>query len=461
MSKFAEQITAFEQKRATLVSANEDILSKAAEEGATLDAEQKETFDNNEADIKEIDDHLKRLRAAEKAQASAAKPVEGDTPRAGTESRVPAQIKTTPKLDPGVGFARLAKVKALARLDGESPRTVAKELYGEDSPVFGILSKAAVAAGTTTDSTWAGALVGDETSIFADFVEFLRPSTILGRFGANGIPGLRRVPFRVALIGQTTGGEGYWVGEGKAKPLTKFDFERNTLEPLKVANIAVLTEEVLRDSSPSAEMLVRDGLASALRARLDTDFINPAKTASAGVSPASITNGAATVASTGTDADAIRLDVRALFQKFVDANNPPSAGVWIMSSTTALALSLIVNALGQREFPNIGMTGGTFEGLPVIVSDYVSNIVVLANASDIYVADDGGISVDMSREASLEMDNAPSHDSSTPTESALVSLWQTNSVGFRAERTINWARRRTSAVAYLTGVNWGGAVPAS
>jgi hypothetical protein len=38
---------------------------------------------------------------------------------------------------------------------------------------------------------------------------------------------------------------------------------------------------------------------------------------------------------------------------------------------------------------------------------------------------------------------------------SLVSLWQTNSVGFRAERTLNWARRRASAVAVLGGVHWG------
>jgi hypothetical protein len=34
-------------------------------------------------------------------------------------------------------------------------------------------------------------------------------------------------------------------------------------------------------------------------------------------------------------------------------------------------------------------------------------------------------------------------------------MFQTNSVAFRAERTVNWARRRPSAVAVLTGVNWG------
>ena len=86
--------------------------------------------------------------------------------------------------------------------------------------------------------------------------------------------------------------------------------------------------------------------------------------------------------------------------------------------------------------------------------------MVILNANDIYFADEGGIAVDMSREASLEMDNAPSHDSTTPTESSLVSLWQTNSVGFRAERTLNWARRRAEAVQVLRDVAWGGAVTA-
>jgi hypothetical protein len=52
------------------------------------------------------------------------------------------------------------------------------------------------------------------------------------------------------------------------------------------------------------------------------------------------------------------------------------------------------------------------------------------------------------------MDSDPANP--TIDSTVLVSLWQRNLVGFRAERTMSWARRRTSAVAYLTGVNWGG-----
>lgn len=228
----------------------------------------------------------------------------------------------------------------------------------------------------------------------------------------------------------------------------------------KVANIAVITEELARFSNPAAEGLVRDALADALRARLDIDFINPAKAAVTNVSPASITNGITAIPSSGNTADDVRADIRALFQQFIAANNAPQSGVWIMSATTALALSLMVNPLGQAEFAGITMNGGTFWGMPVIVSEYIptdsnGSLVILVNASDIFLADDGQVAVDASREASLQMLNDPTNNSATPTPTTMVSMFQTNSIAIRAERYINWQRRRASAVAVLSGVNWG------
>lgn len=458
MSKtIAERISAFQNARTEKSARMAAIMDEAGDE--TLDAAQAEEHDNLDAEVKAIDAHIARLKSQEANLVATATTVDGvkDT-KTGSEVRgSTVQVKAQPKLEKGIGFARLAKVKALAKLDGESVRTVAKELYGEDSDIYGLVTKAAVPAGTTAEGNWAGALVGEGTNVIADFVEFLRPRTILGRFGQNGVPSLRNVPFNVPLVGQTSGGQGYWVGEGKAKPLTSFGYERNILDIFKVANIAVVTEELLRRSTPAAEGLIRDNLADAIAARLDTDVINPGKAAVAGVSPASITNGLTAVVSVGGDADAIRADVRALMATFIAAQNAPTSGVWIMGTLTALGLSMMVNPLGQPEFPGISMTGGTFNGMPVIVSDYIgAGVVVLVNASDIYLADEGGVQVDMSREASLEMADNPAHNSGAPTgATSLVSMFQTNSVAFRVERFINWKRRRPSAVAILTGATWG------
>jgi HK97 family phage prohead protease len=464
MKTIAEQIAAFEAKRAANVAKMQAVMQKSIDEGRSTEEAEQEEFDGLEREVAAIDKDLDRLRKVEKAMASTARPVvevrsvaDGSATRGGN-----VVVRAQPKLEPGVAFARLAKVKAVARLDGEPALKIAERMYGPDSDVVGVIKANEVVTGSNISGNWAAKLTGAETSAFADFAAYLRPATILGKFGAGAIPALRHVPFREPLISQTGGGAAYWVGEGKPTPLTAFDFNRTTLEPLKIGNIAVLTEENVRSSNPSSELIVRDALRDAIVAGQDVAFVDPANNGTTNVKPASITNGAATIASTGTDADAIRVDVRAVFHKFIEANNAPSAGVWLMSSKTALALSLMTNALGQKEFPGLSMTGGTFEGLPAIISDHIGSIVILVNASDIYVGDDGEVSVDMSREASLEMKSATlTQDSTAGTGASLVSLWQGDLVGLKAQRTINWKKRRASAVAYLTGVQWGGAVPAS
>ncbi|SQJ21764.1 Predicted phage phi-C31 gp36 major capsid-like protein [Serratia rubidaea] len=449
----AEQIKSFENKRAALAASLEDIMSKAAEEGRTLDAEEEEQYDNTSAEVKSVDAHLKRLNDMEASQASTAKPVNTKAAASGTVNTVitnaPGIIRVEQKLEKGIAFARFTKSLAAAKGVRSEAFSIAKSKYPDDTKLHHVL-KAAVNAGTTTDPTWAGALV-EYQDIANDFVEFLRPQTIIGKFGTGNIPSLRDVPFNVRIPVQTSGGAAQWVGQGKAKPLTKFDFSNITFGFSKVAAISVITEELLRFSNPKADVLVRNSLAESVIARLDTDFVDPAKDEVVGVSPASITNGAIAIPSSG-DPDT---DSSAAFQVFIDANLQPTGAVWLMSSSTALALSKRKNALGQKEYPEMTMFGGVFEGLPAVVSQYVGNQLILMNAPDVYLADEGGVAVDMSSEASLEMESSPSSDSVTPTGVELVSMWQTNSVAIRAERWINWKRRRSAAVAVISGVNYG------
>jgi hypothetical protein len=464
---YSDTIAGYEAKRAANVGRKAALADTAAQKGETLDQAALEEIADIDEENAALDRSLFVYRNLEAEMAASAQPVAkaaGETQAAATVARsgVTAVVKTE-KLEPGQGFARLAKVKALAGLDHRNPLDIAKARYGETSEIVAVLKAGEVDAGSNLSGNWAANLTGAETSLVADFAAYLRPATILGKFGQGGVPALRQTGFREPLLMQTGGGAAYWVGEGKPKGLTAFDFERTTLEPLKIANIAIVTEENIRSSNPSSEMLIRDALRDAIAAGIDTAFIDPSNGGSSGIKPASITNGAASIVSTGTAADDIRLDARAVFQKFIDANNAPTSGVWIMSATNALALSLLVNNLGQPEFPGIGMTGGVFVGLPCIVSQYADDVVTLVNASDIYFGDEGGVAVDMSREASIEMrdgDNL-SQDATSSTGASLVSLWQSNLVGLRAERSLNWKRRRDLSVAYLTSVTWGGSVPAS
>lgn len=453
-----EQIADFKKRREDNLAKMVVLMTKAGDEGRTLDQAEQQEYETMEGDNAAIEKHLPRLETLEKSLAATAAPVQGQNEQQGQQSRTLASVRNTTKLAKGIEFARYAMCLGVAKGNIHQASAIAQNRFPEMDRINNVL-KAAVAAGTTTDPTWAGPLV-EYTEFTGDFVDFLRPQTIIGKFGVGAIPDLRRVPFNIHIKGQISGGSGYWVGEGAPKPVTKFDYNNVYLGWAKVANIAVLTEELLRFSNPSAEQLVRDSLAEALIARLDQDFVDPAKALVANVSPASITNGVTAIHSSGNTADDVRSDIAALWAPFITNNISPTTAVYIMTPTTALSLSLMRNSLGQPEFPGISILGGTLDGIPVITSNYVptttaGSLVILANASDIWLADDGQVVIAASTEASLQMDGAPTNSAGGPTATTVVSMFQTDSVALRAERFINWQKRRAQAVAVLDEVKWG------
>lgn len=465
----SELIEDFTKTIATKDTRRNEIAAASGDRGETMDAAEVEEFDTLTAEVDAAKAHLSRLRSLEVSQAATAVPVIRQAPErtgelsggaAVLDHRVEPTVRAADRSGPGIRMARAARIIVLSRLSMENPSELARRAYPNDPAIVEVV-RAAVPGAITTDPNSVG-LIGEAGAIVADFLEYLRPKTILGKFGTDGIPDLRRVPFYAALVGQTSGGAGYWVGEGKAKPLTSFDFTRRSLTPLKVANIAVLSEELIRSANPNIEPIVRDALVAALSERLDIDFVDPAKAAVAGVSPASITNGVVAIPSTGSDAASVRADIKAAITAYTTNNNTATGGVWIMPTNLAMSLGMMVNLLGQPEFPGITRQGGDLSSFPIIPSDYVKpDTVILANAPEIYLGDEGGFAVDMSREASLEMSDAPTSAAAPPTNpgAPYVSLWQTNMVGLRAERTVNWLKRRPEAVVLLDAVNWGDAPP--
>ncbi|VGQ11762.1 hypothetical protein SB5439_04992 [Klebsiella variicola] len=449
----AEQIKAFETKRSTLDAERLDIMAKSCEMGETLDAEQTEKYDDLTLQIKSVDGHLSRLRDMEGANSNISKPVE----KAGlgvvsTVVNAPAVIRVEKSLDKGVQFARYAKSLAAARGVRADAVEVAKQFYPEDSKLVHILKAAPTGMGTTTAGTKP---LAEYQEMANDFVEYLRPQTILGKFGNGGIPALRQIPFNVRIPKSLGGGNAGWVGEGKAKPIANFDFETITFGYKKIASIAVLTDELVRFSNPSADTLIRNALADSLIQQMDADFIDVDLTTGneTAVKPASILY-EATPKFRFVSKNDPEADIAQAFAAFVSANLTPSSGVWIMGATTALTMSMMRNPLGQKQYPDLTMLGGSLAGLPVIVSNAAEGNLVLVNASDIYLADDGGVAIDASREASLEIADPLVGDALTPKGASLVSMFQTNSIAVRAERWINWAKRRPEAVATITGVKY-------
>ena len=458
MKTLNEQIAALEAKRAASAARREEIQAKAIEEGRTKEAAEKEEFDTLSVEIKTLDEELVDLRLMEAQAVKTARPVPqkaGEDPAKAAEVRAGEGIRVTSNVPKGVAFARYFK----ALINGQGNHNLAL-LYAQSqkdwelqTPEVAAYLKTAVEGGTTTTSGWASQWVYNQ-NLVSEFIELLRPMTVIGR-----LPGLRRVPFNVRVSGQDSGSTAYWVGQGKAVPVSKLNAIEVTLGIAKAAGLVVLTQELVRSSEPSAEMKVRDDLLGSITEFCDRQFLDPDVAAVSNVSPASITNGVTALTPTGANLAALRADIQTLFRNFINANDNPQSATWIMDTSQALAISMMQNALGSNEFPQMTMNGGTFAGLPAITSNSANiagspdsgRMIILAKTSDILFADDGGLEIDASREASIEMTDVPSGDAAAGTAgtTSLVSMYQSNSVAVKAVRFINWKKARSTAVAFI------------
>jgi hypothetical protein len=101
-------------------------------------------------------------------------------------------------------------------------------------------------------------------------------------------------------------------------------------------------------------------------------------------------------------------------------------------------------------------TNGTISGIPVYASNAISAKIIGMVASDIMMADANQAEIDISTEASLEMNTTPLAGDQSPltTSVAMKSLWQAGLVGIKVTRPITWKVARTSAVEYLNNTNY-------
>lgn len=465
MPTITEQITSFEAKRAANVACMEAIMAKSMEEGRSLDQAEEQEYDTLKDEVAAVDKHLARLKDHEKlaiATASRVDPTEVTDAEKSAAARKPGSerqpyITTKPNVEKGVAFTRYVKAMVNSMFNPQLAVMYAESQRGwkDQTPqvIAALRVKANVSANSTSETGGGAELVYNQ-NLAGEFIDLVRPLTIIGR-----VPGFRRVPFNVRVGALTSGSTAYWVGQGKPIPVSRIGTDEVTLGDAKAAGLVVLPKELIRSSEPSAELLVRDDLVRTNVEFLDENFIAPDYAASAGVNPASITNGVIPTAATGTALANLRTDVQTMMRAFINNSVPLTGLVWVMHPNVALAISLMQNALGQQEFPQMNMTGGTFFGLPAIASEKAAQVgspvsgegqlMVLFNAAEIMLADDGQVDVEASTEASLQMLDNPTNDVTTPTATSLVSMWQTDSVALRAIRHINWAKRRSNIVQFV------------
>ena len=444
--KISERIAEMLKQRAAKVAALEELSEKSEKENRAFNPDEQTAFDEVKKSIAEIDETVTRLREQESIIARSAAPV--ITPR--------IEVASVPK---GIRFARMCQAIAASRGNLMQAHEIAKMQWPEDKPMQDVIraqamgiTRAAVAAGTTSDPAWAGALVAAQT-MSSELIELVYKEAIIGQLAS-----LRRVPFNVRIPREVTAlGSARWVGEGASKPVGKGAFDFVTIPWAKAALIVVITEELARFSNPAAESLMRDSLVRAISGFLNDQFVGSGIAPVANVSPGGITNGlppGQLVASSGETPAHIQWDLTQALSKLNEYNAPRSPA-WIMHPQTLVHIGASLNAFGQPAFPTA--QGKTLMGHPVFTTSHLdTDEIILIDQAGILFASDDSVTVDVSREASVQMDDTPA----TPA-TPLLSFWQQNLIGLRGEMFAYWQRARDKDVVLITGVSYGQTAPAA
>lgn len=470
MPTIKERIKAFEATRQAKAAEMKTLMDAADEAGETLNSEQQDAYDTLADEVKQIDGHLKRLRDLEAINVEGAEPVADASGQPATDqkataaARAPAGsgIRVTSKLEPGIKFARMAMCVARAKYLQKEGRFMAPdEIYKSNKAWMDsaadvhLALKTAVNGLDSTTSTaaseWAYA-----QNIASEFIDYLRPMTLLGK-----IQGWRRVPFNVRVGGMDGGSVGYWVGQGLGIPVSKPTSTSVSLGITKVGGLTVITKELAMLSSPSAELMIRNDLARALQQKSDTTLIDPNQVAVSGVNPASLTHGVTPRSASGTDYAAFKADWKVLTSAFYAANIPLDGSVLIMKEELAEALALMTTSLGVPQFPSMqdwSSGNGRLMGRPVYTTQAADtsgspdfdNMLILLQPREVFLADDGGATVEASDQVSIQMDDGPTNKSTaTATGASLVSMFQTESIALKAVRHVNWTKARSQACQFI------------
>lgn len=300
-----------------------------------------------------------------------------------------------------------------------------------------VLTKAVGAIGT--GDLGAGAM----TPVLADFVDIVRPLTALARMGVALLPFGNRSLTRSA--GQAAG----FHAEGGAIPVSGIRFAPSAaLHPHPVSGMDVVTREAL-DGTPGLDRFIASSLAADVADAIDLAFLDPLNDGT-GPAPASITYGAITIPSVGDP----KADVEAAIAAF---GGDMRRAHFVLHPRTAAQMAF---AAADWTDTSIGVQGGRIVGIPAVCSESVpydssGALIVLVDAGSLAAALEATDLV-TSDQGMIEMDDSPSGNSATPTTAQAVSLWQSNSVAFKATCRIDWQVRRGGGVVAVSGANYAG-----
>lgn len=355
------------------------------------------------------------------------------------------------KREPGLALARCVRATAAAKFQGSGPDGAVAILRNwGDVELADQWAEARAKALSAGDATAGGFLVPQQFS--TDFIAYLRSAAVMRKLGVPTLP----MPTGTVKLGKgTAGATASYIGENTNAPKSQLGTGQITLSFKKLACLTPVSNDLLRYSSPGADMIVRNDLVTAMSVKEDSAFIR-----GQGVdgSPKGLfywAPGGNRIAANGTvNLQNVTTDLGKLMQVLMGADIPMMKPCWIFAPRIKNFLVTLQNTQGAFVFKD-EMAGGTLWGYPYEITTGVPTNLDTSGAgsndeSEIYFFDAMQAVIGEAESIMVDASQEAAYNDGTTVQAAF-SLDQTV---VRAIAEHDFAMRYAEAVAVLTAVDW-------
>ena len=347
--------------------------------------------------------------------------------------------RTFPSRPAGTAFARYSMQKAIQEKYGTKPALDQAAALTSTPTVYATLeaelqTKAAVAAGTTSDATFAGPLA--TYGIAQEALQLIRGASIIGALEGK----MRRAPFRTKVSRETGAGTGgAWVGENLATPIAATAYDAIQQEAYKAGKIVVLSDELRKVGDPGRRAH-RQRYRGRRRHGVSRRPIPHAHRYALGrVTACGHYEWGDGDHVDGLDGGADQADLNSMLAA-ITTTGASLVWIWAAADFCTYRSDAWRNAA-------TGLPSNLF-GIPVIASANSPQQITLIDAARILYSDDGAIDIATSTQALLELNDAPAEPTAAST--VMTSLYQRNLWAVRVLRWLAYLRAQSGAVAYMT-----------
>ena len=350
-------LASIRETRAQKVAEMRTMLNTAQGEKRSLNPAEQTAFDGLKAAVTNLEGEESRAVFLEEAERrSMGTPV--DKSAANLESRISLVDAINAQIE------NRSLTGALAEYNQEQKRN--------GTQAKGVLIPQSLFEKRAAQTTTTAAGIVPEDFRADQFVGLLRNATLIKSLGARILPNLRG---DTVIPRQATTATAQWIAEGTALTDSGITFDNVTLKPRHVGAITELSRQLLQQSNPAIEQLVRDDFVQVVGLAVDKAMLHGNGT----TEPEGLLTAAT---GTGTLATLNWTTILKVLEDLALVNVNPNA--WLTHPAIATKLRA---ALKTAALPGYLMENGQMAGLPVAVTNQLAKKTGAPDKGRIIVGD--------------------------------------------------------------------------